>query len=168
MSEIVTYETTQAAVNAACEQVLTEATFMAERTGRKLPSCLATVMLPYVKNYVDPQGGEALARFDNRVRAWKVKVYFWDVSQGNDGAVLLADSEPEVVQGMAEVGALLVEYKEVRHPDTDIEKFSTVELSKRLGGMRPAISRGNGQAVTRIFYQVAEKHFMCQVEIQRA
>lgn len=170
LSENVTYDTTQEAVNAACEQVVREAKFMAERTGRKLPSCLATIMLPYVKNYVDPQGGEALAHHDNRVRSWHVHIYFWDVSQGNDGAMLLAENDGgETVRGMSEIAELLIEYKGHRHGEfTEIEKFTPTELSKRLGGMRPAISRGNGQAVTRIFYEVAEKHFMCQVEIQRA
>jgi len=147
---------------------------MEDVSGRTVTSCLSTLILQELK-YIEhpstrPKDG---ATMDGRFRKWKLDFKFWEISEGMARGTLLAESEEdEVVTGMDAVCELIREYTAKVHEivltDTANAEFAIPNMLRRLGGMRPAISRGGGLAHLKIHYDLGTKEkFYLVVGIRR-
>lgn len=147
---------------------------MEDGTGRTITSCLSTLILQELK-YIEhpstrPKDG---ATTDGRFRKWKLDFKYWEISEGMSRGTLLAESEQdEVVTGMDAVCDLIREYTsrvhEVVLTDASNAEFTIPNMLRRLGGMRPAISRGGGKAYLKIHYELGTKEkFYLVVGISR-
>ncbi len=160
-----------AAAEVICKVLMDRAQKLAESTERKIGSCIMTLMRPYVWAYLEPE--IRALRFDNRERFWEVAIYFWDIATDQSSAELIGKSSIEEVRGMNKISELIRSFvADIHKPDgltcDHFPEFDPVRMAKRLGGMRPAISRGDGKATLRIYYKVSEdKRYLCQVDIKR-
>lgn len=143
------------------------------RTGKTLISCLMTMLRPHFLEAISPRGEGTLLNEDGRQKQWIVEISFWDVSNGVDRADLVGECEKETVKGMAGVQAALEEYvvpmhsRYIKKPG-DIPEFSATGLKRRLGGLRPSISRGEGVGTLRIYYTLGTtSRFLCQCQVTR-
>lgn len=141
----------------------------AERGSRTLKSCLTSAVRQYIEAAVVTRPRDV----DGRETLWQVKMYFWDINEGADRADKIAESNVETVRGFNEVGRLIQEYAGNTHPAatdlTDLDgPFEYAELIRRLGTIRPAISRGGGSATMRLRYVLKNIRYICQVDIKRA
>lgn len=151
-----------------CNSLKHTATLEAKRTKREICAVIISEFRKYVKDEVDPQ---AAAKADSRESMWQINMHFWDVSEGSDRGELVAQTDPETVRGFHGVTTAILEYAIQAHPELELANlrpFSAENLAKRMGGIRPAISRGGGTATTKIQYQVAGKYYSCIVTVARA
>jgi len=143
------------------------------RTGRTLISCLMTLLRPRFVEAIAPRGEGTMKNEDGREKRWTVETTFWDVTNGIARADLIGECDKETVKGMGGVQALLEEYVVSMHHKSireswDIPEFSATSLKRRLGGLRPSISRGEGASTLRIYYSLgAISRFLCQCLVTR-
>ncbi len=156
------------AIDLVVGEILPKAREMSKKDERAVVACLMTLIRPHITACIDPDLKDA--RLDNRTRKWNVRLTF-AVTDG-DFTELISESEPEAVQGFDEVIEMLLEYVKQTHENSgvdirDLPSLSITNLKKRLGGMRPAISKGGGYAHTMIRYMVNEHYYVCKLEISR-
>ena len=153
-----------------CSSLNHAATLEAKRTNREIYAVIVSEFRRYVREQIDPK--YIAARIDTREAMWNVSLLFWDVSEGSDRGDLIAETEKtELVRGFHGVTALILDYAAQVHPELDVatlRPFAAENLAKRMGGIRPAISRGGGTATTKIQYQVGDKYYNCIVTVTRA
>ncbi len=153
---------------------------LALSTAKSEASALAILFRPYLLDtYAAPDAKEAkeAAQLDQRERQWDVRCYIWKVWEGEDTAdELLADNESsDRVRGLNGVGDLVREYIGMHDINADevqglgsVERpFTTVELRRRMGSLRPAINRGGGACASRWSYVINGQHYMFQIDIAR-
>lgn len=161
------------AVALICERLKPAAQTMAASSGRAVSSCLSTLLRPMIVNYLGT--GETInieKERDHRTRLWQVRIFLWDTSRGEEeGELLFFTPVPETIRGLRDVGERIRDVAaEVHSLDTPsiISEFTVQNMTKRMGGMHPAIVRGKGKATTRVRYVVDERAYICQVDISRA
>ena len=167
------FEVLHQAVAVVCDRLKGPAQQMAAASGRSVSSCLATMLRPMIVNYLDT--GEAVnmdKERDHRTRNWEVRMYVADISRGEaESELLFSTPTPETIRGLRSVGERIREVAVEVHglgTASSVREFTTQSMVKRMGGMHPAIVRGQGKATTRIRYLVDETPYICQVDISRA
>lgn len=161
----------QEAIGTICDILTPQAKLEADNEGRKLLAVLSSMVRPLIGYHLDPQSQPKLKYAqDNRTRDWRVKIYFWNLDRGTEGAELIAENDEEIIRGLPAVGGAIREYAADIHGEVvaDIPVFSELDMSRRMGGMHPAIVRGGGSAISRIRYEIDGAFFLCQVDISRA
>lgn len=146
--------------------LIVEAREDAERQNRTIISCLSSALRPYLELYLDPTSGKLAP--DKRSRKWAVEITFWDITEGKGAADLVGECCKEVVTGFDGVWELIQEMVEGMYEEVEkaehITIFGTVSLKRRLGGLRPSLSRGGGRATLRLTYAVpGDKWHLCTV-----
>ncbi len=157
-----------------CEELKPVADCQAKQSNRSTLSCLMTMLRPHIAYELDPTktSGQREAP-DSRAKPWSVEVTFWEVSDGLKNGDLLAECEEETVHGMDGVlavvqGDVVAMHEERIKEAPDIAEFSDISLKRRLGGLRPAISRGGGTATLRIYYSInPSERLLCSVRVTR-
>lgn len=163
-------EAVKAAVSTIVKVMLPEAKKRAELTSRAPYSVLTSLLRPYIDEAVTPR--KVKRTVDNRTRLWWFKIYFWDITNGLEAGDLIAQSDLENERGFDAIVCLIRQWVKEVHAgihwlmDQDHD-FNELSLKKRLGGLRPAITRGSGKATLRIYYVVHGKRYLCQVDISR-
>lgn len=157
------------AIEYAVDEVLEQAKKLSEATNRTVISCAMTLLRPHILDCVDPDARSA--KWDNRTRKWNVRLTFAAIT-GDNVAEIISQSESELMQGFDEVLCMIQEYAEQTHENSMVDirslhNLTTTNLKKRLGGMRPAISKSGGYAHTVLQYMVDEQYYACKVEITR-
>ena len=167
------YEVLHQAVAVVCDRLRGPAVQLAASSGRAVSSCLATLLRPMIVNYLDT--GEAVnmnKERDHRTRNWDVRILLWNISHGEEeGEILFSTPTPERIRGLRSVGERIREVAAETHglgTASSVREFTAQSMVKRMGGMHPAIVRGQGKATTRIRYLVDETPYICQVDISRA
>lgn len=162
------------AVEALCEVLRPQAELIASTEGRTLSSCLVSLIRPLVKSYLDPDAPCATLRLvDNRTKPWKASMQFWDISEGDERGELLAETDPEIYTGLGGITEAIWEYVNQVHEEdgvthNDISAMRDTLMAKRMAGIRPAISRGDGKATLKIYYATdPSRKYLCAVDIAR-
>jgi len=162
------------ALESICTTLMPRAEILAEGTGRTTISCLISILRKEIVKYVTPGVGGHTTISDNRERKWSVKIWFWDVTNGEGARELIAENDEEIMYGLPAIGTAICEYaqdmhEEDGHDTSKLPEFSAVAMAKRMGGMHPAISKGGGEATLRVRYQLDDgKYYICQADISRA
>lgn len=131
-------------------------------------NCMAAIIRRHVKQVMEePDEGYV----DGRKKPWCVEMVFFHY--GSDGQVdRIAESGVELVYGFEAVRDLIHEFLSNTHPNDEIDfennaQISDCNLAKRLGGMRPAISKGGGTAQTSLRYVVDGEFHAIRIRISR-
>lgn len=153
--------------------------YAARMESKSTASSIATLFRPFLVEASRSDEEKAKSKeteTDQRERCWDVRCYVWQV--WDDGTTeLLADNEtPDRVQGLKGVALLVQEYCAMHGPGpNEIEgresvkfPFTSLELDRRMGSLRPAINRGGGKCSTRWRYKIGSDSFMFQADIARA
>ena len=150
---------------------LPEAEKLADATGRSVLSCLSTIIRPHIGYHLNPE--TTPSEIDHREREWKFTMQIYDLRQGMVGAPLVDERKDVIVVGMETIANDMTRF--VRHCHSraeyappEAQEFNPVNLKKRLGGMRPAISKSGGYANTSIQYVVDDDHYLLTVQMCRA
>jgi len=162
------------AIARICEELKPLVERQAQLSGRTLVSCFMSMLRPHILYALDPTLVEGKSSApDTRAKTWSIEVTFWDVSQGRKNADLLAECAEEVVLGMDGVllaiqGDVIAMHEGKVKRASDIPEFSDLSLKRRLGGLRPAISRGGGSATLRVYYSVGlSDRLLCAIRVAR-
>jgi len=157
-------------LNVVIDELLTIVRDRARASGKTEISCMMTELRPYVARVLDPTIPELTP--DSRTKDWDVTVTFWDISTGRENADQLGECDPQVARGMEGVRKVIQQMVEEMYEQVseaqDIPEFTDISLKRRLGGLRPSISRGRGRATLRVYYSLshASRH-MCTVLVAR-
>ncbi len=159
------------ALDVICGALQPGAEALASATGRTVLSCITTLLRPMLANYLATGHPINLAKEqDNRTRQWSVKLYIYNLTLSEDVPDLEFESEVELVRGLPAVGEVIRETV-ADHHDLDspeeLAPFTSLRMAKRMGGMYPAVVRGNGKAITRIPYVLDGQSYLCLVEVSR-
>lgn len=142
-------------------------------TGKTLISCLMTALRPHFVEAISPRGEGSLRTEDGRQKQWDVEISFWDVTNGADRAEHVGQCDKTTVRGMSGVQELLEDYTVDMHSETivkseEIPEFAATSLKRRLGGLRPSISRGEGMGTLRIYYSLGlTSRYLCLCQVSR-
>lgn len=131
---------------------------MASSTGQRRAQCLATILRPFI-NMQLPNAGPA-AIIDRRQKPWRVQCRFGY----DDGSYTLDDDgefDWEVVSGFDAVIELVRAcFDDFHDPDGafwfDAAEFNDKAMKQRFGGLYSNISKGGGEASTRILYMAPD------------
>lgn len=136
----------------------------AERGPMDAPATYAALW-PYVRAAVAPSaGGEesppVAPSSDRRVRPWQYTARFWDAA-----GELVAETDPEVMQGTGSVPEILATLAQQLHGGIPVEMYPA-ELKARLPQLRNNLGR-YGKAVLRIPYVFDGASLVCQLDVYR-
>lgn len=137
--------------------------------GKSAYSALSALLRPFIKtSYVGETVNEAEFR-DNRTRDWSVKVYIWDMGNGQQTGELVQEYHTQVCAGLIAVGTWLRTAMEEQHgtEPEHVEQFTERIMAQRMGGMHAAISKGKGKATTRIKYVLRGIKYEMQATVLR-
>lgn len=152
------------------DELVVEAKEISRVNDRDLVNCIMTMLRKPVQWYVDPASKPSI--IDHREANWNVQLRFWSFPPGEKYGEDLDFTEPDLVRGFDGIVNYLREWIYEMHEKSgeDLElipEFTKLALQRRLGGMRPAISRGGGRAVTTIPYMVGDWNYSVQLWISR-
>ncbi len=161
------------AADIICEILRPQGEKVADATNKAVYSAIAGLFRPYIRQAEDPNFNVRDALNDNRAKLWGIKLWFWDVNEGNDNATALASTDYEEVIGLFGVAEVIREYVDDLHEEDsmeadDFEPFSTAKLETKMKQLRPSIWRGGGKATARIYYTLPNGNKgLCQVDLTR-
>lgn len=149
------------------DAILPAAQLQAQTSGRTILSCMTTMVRAMLRSHMQPPKMDRGR--DIRMRDWKVKIYFWDITYGFEGGVLLGENSGsgDTITGLQAVVPFVKQYASDMHPGEQLDVFGGGPLRQRFGGLYSAISKGSGKASTRLHYKIDDKKLMCQVDISR-
>lgn len=144
---------------------------MSDVTGQKRAQCLASILRPMINMQLPNTGPAALV--DRRQKPWRVQCWFGFVNKTYD----LDDEgefEGEVVRGFDAVIEVVRDcFDDYHGPTGDVwssaPEFNDKSMRQRFGGLYSNISKGGGEASTRITYETANnRHMFLDVTVERA
>lgn len=109
--------------------------------------------------FQEPMAGGIM---DGRTAKWRCRFRIYDARNVDEP---VADSDPElgagepgtmVIAGLPNVAATLAQIAVGFHQDRQLAGLSTDELSRRMRGLRPTLSRRGGEATWRVPYDSME------------
>jgi hypothetical protein len=136
------------------------------RHGPMDAAALQAALWPYVKVAAAPYAAQptpaaATQLRDRRVRRWQYIVRFWDAA-----GELMAETDPEVMDGTGSVPAILASLAEQLHGFVPAELASEVTKA-RLPQLRNNLGRGS-RGVVRVNYADGQgAAHICQMDIHR-
>lgn len=109
---------------------------------------------------------------DARSSPYHVSAMFWDIDDGMENAELIAatdeQGESREVWGMGEALKLIWQWIQELHSGEDLSEDASLDLiSKRVGSLKTAIMRGNGQGEFRVNYVADGYKFLCHATVKR-
>ena len=140
-------------------------------TGKRTAQCFASLLRPMI-NQEMPNAG-SLAVVDRRQRLWRVKCQFGF----NSGVMEFCDDgefEWETVRGFdAVIDVVRACFDDFNEPYSttwkDYASFNEKDMRQRFGGLYTNISKGGGEAGTRLFYEMEDgDDYFLNVNIERA
>jgi hypothetical protein len=115
---------------------------------------------------MDHYGVGALAAVtDNREREWTVKLEFWNM----DIPDVVAKTDPENVRGLHNIAAVVLEWVGEMHEGdklSDDDCFVRSNITKRIIGLRAAVSKNGFGANTKFRYKCGHKRYMLDVRVE--
>lgn len=162
------------AMQIICESLMPLARLRARGNGKPLINAFSYYLRPLVKRAL--YGQEAAASpidvsGDQRERAWLVNTKFWDTSMGMERGELLAESDEEVVEGLRNVGQVVLDYAEMVHGEDNMKHITgltPLDMERKIRTVRTLISRNGGSGIMRIYYKIGtEEAYYCTVNIMR-
>lgn len=158
-------------IEVALAELLPKAEALAKLQDRTTKACLASLLQPYIKGFLQPDFPKE--RKDARTRKWNIKLKYINSIDGTNYDVV-AECAAQLVCGYAEVVEAIRETtREVHEEEGDTfildeaVDFSPDDLRDRFNSLRPAISRGGGRAKMYTQYVVDSVPFTCILFVSR-
>lgn len=112
---------------------------------------------------------------DGRSKAWQCVVRFWIVATpgtlipaGSPGVELIAETDPEIIQGTGSLPEIVERYATEMHPDDALfpSALTTAAIKEKLLQLRNNLGRYN-KASLRMEYVVDGVSYLCQVDVAK-
>lgn len=100
---------------------------------------------------------------DKRVKLWQCVTRFW--LQTANGPELMAETDPEVIEGTGTLTTLVPKYGKEMH-GVSVPDLTAKAVKERLPQLRNNLGR-QGSAVLRIEHQIGDEQWLCQVDVIR-
>jgi hypothetical protein len=113
---------------------------------------------------LDPSSAAEAPARDARSKPWQYVIRF--VQVGGAGIQVVAETDPEIMQGTGHLPAILVKYAQEMH-DAVPDELSEEAVKKLIPQMRNNLGR-QGAATLRISYTFAGESFQCQAIISKS
>ena len=159
----------RAAVRTVCTTLVPQAQKISDLTGKSVYACTMGLLRPHIKREINNRHYPDFV--DGREKVWNVRAIFYHSAYSGQ-LEELAVCDVEQCRGFDEIIQLIRDYVDQAHEEQGVKPsnampFDYTTLSKRIGGMRSAISKNGGLASTHIPYVVNDVHFSCSVTIAR-
>jgi len=135
-------------------------------TDKAVYSAIAGLFRPYIRQAMNPLYDVR----DKRVKEWRIKLAFWDVTTGSEDAILLTETDPVTVGGLRGVAEAIRDFVDGLYGEAPVpDDFDLQRLEVRMSQLRPSLWRQHGRATSRISCILPDGHKgLCQVDLSRA
>lgn len=131
-------------------------------------TALITVARPFLRSALSRVEGAA-PTVDKRMAPYTVKAMFWDISNGESEAELIADADEETVYGLGSTLEKLALWIAELHEGEELsDEADMAEITKRLPTLRTTVTRGNGSGAFRHYYKADGAAMLAHATITRA